>query len=60
MRALKKLDYFRKTDQKNKTRIGGIVSLLSVGVSSLNNSSKPLCRLLFSLRTPKFWTLLSL
>ena len=34
MRALKKLDYFRKTDQKYKTRTGGIISVLSVLVSS--------------------------
>lgn len=33
MRALKKLDYFRKTDQKYKTRTGGIISVLSVLVS---------------------------
>jgi len=30
MRAIKSLDYFRKTDQKHKTRTGGIVSILSV------------------------------
>jgi hypothetical protein len=35
MRALKKLDYFRKTDQKYKTRTGGIISILSVLVSFL-------------------------
>ena len=38
MRTIKKFDYFRKTDQKNKTRTGGVVSILSVLVSAHYNS----------------------
>jgi len=39
MRAIKSLDYFRKTDQKHKTRTGGIVSILSVTVSPIIRSN---------------------